>query len=620
MRSRVWLLRVAIVLVAAAALLVALLVGFRIARAGTVLPGVEVAGLPVGGMTEAQLHDTLTSRGEQRADAPVQGTRPAPEGHDPADEATVTVTGGELGYHLDVDATSAAVMHRGRQGNPVVALADHFRSLGGVILVDASERLDGTAVRDWVAEAADQLSLEPVEGDLLFDGTTITRVDPAPGVRVLTEPLEQDLIEAILLGGADQLVAQTEPVDPLTTTADVDAIYADAERALSGPVTLHRNDGSVTFEPADIAAVLRVDSDTSGDSATLRLAADHEAVAAHIPPAQIDGFEADAVDARFEVGGGGVQIIESRDGFRFDAPAAAAQLVAVATGDGPRDAELDGEILQPDLTTDAARDLGITEQVSTFTTHYQAGQSRVTNIHRIADLVDGVVVRPGDTFSLNGHVGPRTRDKGFVEGGAIFEGEFISAVGGGVSQFATTFFNAAFFGGYEFLQYKAHSYYISRYPVGREATIDYPSVDLAIRNNSPHGLLIKTGYTASSITVTFYATTWVDVESLTGEQHNFRQPQTQVRENPALPAGSERVVQSGRQGFDIVVTRVLRFPDGREEREQFFTRYLAEPRIVERGSGAPPPDEEPAPPDNGEANDQDQPANGQGGDPPSQDG
>jgi vancomycin resistance protein YoaR len=535
--SRVWVLRAVIVLAAVAALLAALLIGFRIARAGTVLPGVEVAGLPVGGMTEAQLHDALTTRGQQRAESPVQVTRPAPEGHDQTDEATLTVTGSELGYHLDVDATAGAVMHRGRQGNPIAAIFDHFRSLRGTTVVDPVERLDGTAVRDWVNDAARRLSLEPVEGDLLFEGTTIMRIDPAPGIAVLTEPLEHGLVEAVLFGGPDQLVARTEPVDPLTTTVDVDAIHAAAERALSGAVRLHRNDGSVTFEPAEIAAVLRVSRDVSNDEVSLRLAADPEAVAGLIPPEQIDGFETEAVNARFEIAGGGVQIIESRDGFRFDAAVAADQLVAVATGDGPREAELDGEVLRPDLTTEEAHGLGITEQISTFTTNYQAGQSRVTNIHRIADLVDGVVVRPGDTFSLNGHVGPRTRDKGFVEGGAIFEGEFISAVGGGVSQFATTFFNAAFFGGYEFLQYKAHSYYISRYPVGREATIDYPSVDLVIRNNSPHGLLIKTGYTSSSITVSFYATKWVDVESITGERSNFRDPQPQVRENPDLPPG-----------------------------------------------------------------------------------
>ncbi|HWB72154.1 MAG TPA: VanW family protein, partial [Egibacteraceae bacterium] len=298
----------------------------------------------------------------------------------------------------------------------------------------------------------------------------------------------------------------------------------------------------------------------------------------------VEAFERDPVDARIDVAGGTVTVSQSAEGFRFVPEAAATQLLALATGPGPREALLDGEVVTPDRSTDEARALQIVQPVSTFTTHHRCCQSRVTNIHRFADLVDGAVIEPGETFSLNRHVGRRTSAKGFVEGGAILRGEYIEDVGGGVSQFATTFFNAAFFGGYHFVAYKPHSYYIDRYPVGREATLNYPNVDLAIRNNSPHGILVKTSYSATSVTVTLWGRSWVDVEAVTGPRTNVRQPGTEVRVNPALPPGSERVVQqAGGPGFDITVTRVLRFPDGRVERQEFFTRYEPESRIVERG-------------------------------------
>jgi vancomycin resistance protein YoaR len=138
----------------------------------------------------------------------------------------------------------------------------------------------------------------------------------------------------------------------------------------------------------------------------------------------------------------------------------------------------------------------------------------VANIHRIADLVNGVLIRPGETFSVNAFVGPRTADKGFVSDATIQDGEFVDEIGGGVSQFATTMFNAAFFGGYDIPEHKPHSQYISRYPAGREATLDYPEVDLKIRNNSPHGLLVATSYTGTTVTVSFYGTPWVQVEPL----------------------------------------------------------------------------------------------------------
>lgn len=161
--------------------------------------------------------------------------------------------------------------------------------------------------------------------------------------------------------------------------------------------------------------------------------------------------------------------------------------------------------------------LGIKEPISTFTSFFTPGQGRVKNIHRIADLVDGVVVGPGQSFELNKHVGRRTRKNGFVEGGAIQEGQMVSEVGGGVSQFATTFFNAAWFSGVLIPQHKAHSQYFSRYPAGREATLNYPGVNLEIINDTPHAILIDTSHTASSVTVTFWSTKYWDVDSDRGK-------------------------------------------------------------------------------------------------------
>ena len=139
-------------------------------------------------------------------------------------------------------------------------------------------------------------------------------------------------------------------------------------------------------------------------------------------------------------------------------------------------------------------------------------QPRVTNIQRFADLVRGAIIEPGDIFSLNDHVGNRTEAKGFVEAGVIYKGVFTEDVGGGVSQFATTFFNAAFFAGLDFLEYQSHSLYISRYPYGREATISWPYVDLVVQNNTPYPMLIWPTYTADSISVSIYSTKWAEVE------------------------------------------------------------------------------------------------------------
>jgi vancomycin resistance protein YoaR len=165
--------------------------------------------------------------------------------------------------------------------------------------------------------------------------------------------------------------------------------------------------------------------------------------------------------------------------------------------------------------------LGIHEIIGEFTTQHQCCQSRVTNIHRMADIVRGAIIEPGGSFSINDYVGRRTAEDGFVPAGSIQLGRFKDDVGGGVSQFATTLFNAAFFAGLDFAEYQSHSIYISRYPYGREATVSFPAPDLEVVNNTPYGMLVWTEYTDTSITVQLWSTPYFAVEE-TG-QSSYRQ-------------------------------------------------------------------------------------------------
>ncbi|MGA7227745.1 MAG: VanW family protein [Acidimicrobiia bacterium] len=156
----------------------------------------------------------------------------------------------------------------------------------------------------------------------------------------------------------------------------------------------------------------------------------------------------------------------------------------------------------------------IVEPVGEFTTPHHCCETRVENIHRIADIVRGVYLVPGETLSLNEFVGPRTRENGFKAAGAIRQGHLILEVGGGVSQFATTIFNAAYFAGLDFEEYRSHTIYFSRYPYGREATISNPAPDLAFTNTTGYPILIWTSYTDTSITVTMYSTKNIEVTEL----------------------------------------------------------------------------------------------------------
>ena len=190
--------------------------------------------------------------------------------------------------------------------------------------------------------------------------------------------------------------------------------------------------------------------------------------------------------------------------------------VAAAFLAGDKSVTIELTETEPDLTTEEADALGIVEEIGSPTafgptTQHKCCQNRVINIHRIADIVRGAIIRPGDTFSVNDFVGQRTIEKGFVTDGVIYNGVLTKDVGGGVSQFATTLFNAALYAGLDLAEYQSHSLYISRYPKGHEATISFPAPDLKIRNDSQYGVMIWPTYTDTSITVHLYSTRYIDV-------------------------------------------------------------------------------------------------------------
>jgi vancomycin resistance protein YoaR len=252
--------------------------------------------------------------------------------------------------------------------------------------------------------------------------------------------------------------------------------------------------------------------------------------------------QSDAVDASFVVRDGRPVLVPGHPGSRC-CRRTAPQVILAALRRALPVVRLRPIRKAPDLSTTEARSLGIEAEIgrpALFgpTTSYACCEDRVVNIHRIADLVRGHVILPGETLSLNGLVGERTTEKGFVPAGVIYNGVFTTDVGGGVSQFATTLFNAALFAGLDFPEYQSHSIYIDRYPYGREATISYPSPDLKIRNSTPYGVLIWPTYTDTTLSV-----------------HLYSRPHAETRLGPAQATGEGACTR-------VVTPRFRTYPDG----------------------------------------------------------
>jgi vancomycin resistance protein YoaR len=202
-----------------------------------------------------------------------------------------------------------------------------------------------------------------------------------------------------------------------------------------------------------------------------------------------------------------------------------------------------------DVTTAAARK--VKYLIGTFTTPYVAGQPRVTNIRRMARTVDGTLIPAGGTFSLNGITGERTKAKGYVEAPFIANNKIEPSVGGGVSQFSTTTYNAAYFAGLQLDAYRAHSLYIDRYPPGRESTLNFPDIDLRWTNDTDAPILVRTSYDDAGVTVSLYG------------DNGGRRVSAKAGERQAADGGD----------FQITVTRTVRYADGRKEVQPVTTRY-----------------------------------------------
>ena len=541
-------------LVAAGLTVFALGVGGSFVLAGSDVPqGVRVAGTDLGGMSRAEAAQAVRAALGPQTSAPVQLV---------AAGERLTLDPASAGLALDVDAIVDEAASAG--------LADRLRGLFGADRnVAPVTSVDDARLRSALTTAAEGFDREPREGSVRLRGTEPVAVAPQPG-----RTLQVDAAAAAVRSGWPTAAPLEVPADevPVQTSAEqVQAGLAAAERAVAGPVTLRAGSASVVVRKADLAKALSFAPDEDG-----RIVPELDASAlARSVGGRVEAVEQAPRDAGFAIRDGRPVVVPGQAGRTVARRDLAAAVRPVLLRAAPRTAELPLRTEEPDLTTKQARGLGVEEVVGSFTTEHPCCAPRVTNIHTIADLVDGELVLPGQTYSLNGDVGARDTARGFVEAPQILNGQFIPAVGGGVSQFATTMYNAAFFAGMQDVEHQPHSYYITRYPEGREATVSTPAPDLKWRNDSPHGVLVTTSYTGTSITVTLWGTKRYDeVLSLSSGRSRVTDFETEY-----VP-GDECTPAAGHVGFDITITRVMKKSGAEVARDSDTHRYLPEPNFV----------------------------------------
>ncbi|MFI6905088.1 VanW family protein [Nonomuraea sp. NPDC050394] len=521
--------------------------------AGEVPPGTKVAGVDIGGLSPEEARSRLERELRPRATRPIEVT---------AAGKKTRLEPVELGLSVDVAATVAAAMDGASTPAGVV------RSLFGGRELQPVVKVDEQALTGRIAALAKTVDRKPKEGVISYRGLEPRTAMPKKGLALDRAAAAGALRRAFLGdGGRVELVTRTLP--PAVPAKEVREVASTTARtAVAAGLTVTSGTREAAITRAELAAGLSF----TGDGGTLKPVFDAKAVAPGLEKRLVEAGQLPR-DASFKIVSGRPKVVPARDGKGID-DKELGTVVAEAVAAGERTAKAPVKVTRARLTTEAAGKLGVKERVASYTSNHPCCAPRVTNIHTIAGIVDGHVVKPGETFSLNGLVGRRDKARGFVEAPMILNGRFVNDVGGGVSQFATAMFNAVFFGGFEDVQHMPHMYYISRYPAGRESTVSYPQPDFRWKNDSKYGVLIKTSYTSTSITVQFWSTKRYEVESQSSARYNIKSFPTLEESGPKCQP------MSGVQGFTIDVWRIFK-RDGKELRRQKFTTvYQPEPKLT----------------------------------------
>ncbi|MGH3431773.1 MAG: VanW family protein [Thermocrispum sp.] len=550
------------------------LYGLDLLTAGDIPRGVVVAGVDVGGMDRTEAERVLRTRLEPRLAEPAELV---------AAGARTTIGPGIARVAVDWDA-SLDVASR-TSYHPWHRLRAFFADKHIDVVATADER----AIRGEFAALARRVDKPRVEGDIRFTGAEPDPVMPAPGRKLDVPGATRTVITDWAKGRPIAL-----PVRRLDVRATRDGVRQTldefAKPAVSGPVTLRVNGTTAQLTPEAIGTALTFTPAADGsltpeaDPQRLRAAAGKKVAKAETKPR----------DARVKFGTNSASVAPSVGGKQVDWEATGDGLIDVLRRRAGRALEAPLTDTPAKLTTEELRDLGIKEVIGKFTTSGFAPDSGV-NIRTIAKEVNGAIVRPAETFSLNGFTGPRGTEQGYIEAGVIKQGVPSRAVGGGISQFATTIYNAAYFAAMVDVEHKEHSYYISRYPLAREATVfqnpDGSSViDLRFRNDAPTGVAIQTTWTPSDITVKIWGTKRYKVYSKTSEPYGYTAPPTVTK-----PPGSPCVPQGGASGYSADNTRIIRDLDGTVvKREKRTVVYSPQPAVQ---CAPPPPKPKPKPSD-----------------------
>jgi vancomycin resistance protein YoaR len=528
----------------------------------TIARNVMVSTVPVGGLNPADATVVV---------AEYEDNLKASTGAFTVNGATFKLNPLEIGLTADVQTAVNAATEARSSGGPVSRFFSWIVSFSKAAEIPLDVSFNDEAIEQVFDAWEDAAVPNPAfNGDVVVVDGAVVPEYPRTGEAIDREFAYTQVVNEMSRLDKTGVVVPVIEQTPKLTDADIDAAAAELDAMIDSEIQLRSADVGfrVIFTPAQLAsaAIAEVSKDGSEITATF----DPDVVLEILAPRNSE-YEIQPINAQLDINveTDAITVIPGRSGTLLDVDGLIAEMKAAALGSGSGNFPL---LIgaEPEITTAQAESFTSLKPLGGFTTTHPANQDRVINIHQMANDVDGAIVLPGDTWSLNDYVGERTEAKGYVAAPAIINGEpyccdHAANIGGGVSQFATTLFNAVFFSCLEDVEHKPHSLYFTRYPIGREATLGVPGPDVKFRNNTDTAVVIKTAYTDGSITVKMYGDNGgLQCTDVTYEPTDVvpYEEQLVADEEGVLTPGERRKERSGIDGFLIRVDRVVTYPDG----------------------------------------------------------
>lgn len=562
--------------------------GYNRMNENTILPGVHVAGVDLAGLdrqtAERRLREVLPNLSTGALTVEVAGVRQ-------------TIGYAEFDRDYDFDYMLGQALDLGRTGGPLDQLTQQVGLLKDGAEIPAVVTWDNSVLASRVAALAESAKVPVVDARVDRVNGVYMASAASEGTAIDVENVVAQAMAAVDNLSADdaQVVVQGTTITPAVSTEAAANAAAQAEAVVSSELTLSANDRAVTIDSATLRGWVHLDTVGVGQ---WQLTIEAEPISQYVATYALE-TDVPATNATFELAGGQIRVVPSSQGSAIDLQPSSDSIFAAlrsrASGQPQATAQLSLVPVEPTLTTQQAQNIAPrVKRLGEWTTFYNpdpALNGNGVNIQIPTNILDGRVVEPGAQFDFLDAIGPITSPP-YETGGALVHGQIKedSIIGGGMCSVSTTLFNAALRFGLPIWARDNHSLYISRYPVGLDATVWMTDK----KNRQTMGFVNDTGYPLvirgingpGSVTFQIWG---VDdgrtVEfSETTVENTVRPDFMYVEYTNDLAPGRRDRVNDAYEAFDAAVTRIVRDSSGNVIiQETYRSHYKQLPAYVRQG-------------------------------------